>query len=401
MKLKAYVIDKMNIFKDFGLSFFSSVLVAFVTTIIINPLLADIFDASVYGTILTVCGYVAIVSAAVGNSLNNVRLLASRGNLERKLFNYNLLLYCASIVGVIIIFVLCNFYIHCEPIITLLVCIYCFIATINLYFIVSYRIKINYFFNFLYNAFVCTGYLIGIIVCKYSKNWPFVYIIGQSFGLIFILFTSSLPREGIRRDNQLAMVFRNFITLASTTFVAQALSLLDRLLLYPLIGDTAVSIYSIASFFGKGVGTIYAPIAMVLLSYFAKESFVISRKRFNTLFLLGITISIICFFISIPLAPIITHFLYPSYYKSVQPYIVIANISYLISAISILVNPFLLRVCEYKWQVIIQAIHGASYIILGMLGAKLFGLWGFSVAGIISNTIKLVFMYLLGLKSSI
>ena len=55
---------------------------------------------------------------------------------------------------------------------------------------------------------------------------------------------------------------------------------LDRLLLLPILGGSAVSVYTVASFAGKSLGVLMTPMAGVLLSYYAQKDYVMTRKTF-------------------------------------------------------------------------------------------------------------------------
>lgn len=393
--MNKYFSSLFKYIKDFGLAFISSLLVTLVTSFIINPVLASHLRIDVYGNLLTLCGYVAIVSATIGNSLNNVRLLDKNKDSEG-IKNYNAILLMSSIFAILFISAISIFYIKESLTITFFLCIYVLLASANLYWVVNFRIQINYVRNLIYNCVVCVGYLLGLLVFILTGFWPIIYVAGQALGTVFLLIFTKLPREGIKRDEQFKRVFKPFIILCGTTFITQTLSLLDRFVLHPIVGETAVSQFSTAAFFGKGVGTLFGPIALVLLSYFVKDGFVITKKIFWKISFLGIGAVAILFIISIPLAPIITEFLYPTIYESAKEYIMIANIGSMLSALAVLLNPLILKMCNIKVQPIIQLVHGVAYFVLGILGAVLWGIIGFALACVVANLIKVVFLLFLG-----
>lgn len=383
--------------KDFGLVFLSSMLVTLVTSFVINPILARYLSISDYGNALTLCGYVAIISSAIGNSLNNVRLLAKSNESEAH-NNYNAILILFSVLGTIIMACLTLLYFESAPATTISLCIYVFLSSLNLYYIVSFRLKLNYINNLLYNVVVCLGYVLGIFLFIFWDFWPLIYICGQLFGLLFLLFTTSLPKEGIHINKDYKNTLKPFLYLCATTLIAQALTLLDRLVLHPLVGEEAVSLYNTAAFFGKGVGTLFAPIALVSLSYFVKDGFIITKKFFWKISGLGIMAVVILFIFSMPVAPFITELLYPTIYRAAEPYILIANIGAMLSALCVLLNPMLLKICNLKWQPVIQIIHGGLYFVLGILGTIIWGIYGFAFACVIANLIKAILMLCLGGK---
>lgn len=383
--------------KDFGLAFISSLVVTVVTSFIVNPILAEHLEISVYGNLLTLCGYVSIISSAIGNSLNNVRLLDKNKNSDG-MKNYNAILLSFSLIGVLLVGALSRLYIKTDVLTTTFLCLYVFLSSLNLYWIVCFRIQINYVRDLVYNCIVCMGYLAGLGIFAVTDFWPVVYVLGQACGLLYLMIFTKLPHESLKVDEKLKSVFKSFICLCGTTFIAQALSFLDRVVLHPLVGDVAVSQYNTASFFGKGVGLLFGPIALVLLSYFVKDGFVITKKIFWVISGLGVLSVIILLAFSVPVAPFITKLLYPSIYAEAKDYIFIANIGAMLNALGVLLNPLVLRVCSIKYQPIIQLCHGGLYFSLGVMGTLIWGIWGFGAACIVANLFKVILLLFLGGK---
>ena len=394
MKKIILLIKKYTI--DFGLATLASVVTTVVTTLLINPILAKTYDISSYGSILTICGYVAIVSSMVGNSLNNVRLIEN--NKRDSSFNYNFVLLVGGVIGTIILDLLMIIEMHSRLSYIVGVSIYTLLCTLNTYYVVTYRLNINYYKNFYYNLILSGGYIVGLLIDRLVQYWPIIYIFSQFIGMVYLFLSSSLPKEGIRIDNNIRIVTKKFVTLAVTTGLTQLLSFFDRVVLYPLVGADAVSTYNTASFFGKAILTLMGPVALVLLSYYVKEGYVLTKKKFWLINLSGMVISGICFVGSIIIAPVLTKLLYPTLFDSARPYIMIANISCVIYANSVLINPAIMKLCKLEWQMIIQVIYGVVYLSLGLLGIHIAGLYGFALSGIVANTIRLIIMYILGDK---
>ena len=76
------------------------------------------------------------------------------------------------------------------------------------------------------------------------------------------------------------MTLIKYIILIFTGLSTTLSTYLDRLIIYPLLGGDAVTVYTVASFFGKSLGIVMTPIAGVLLGYYAQRNFIMTKKKF-------------------------------------------------------------------------------------------------------------------------
>ncbi|MEG0252382.1 MAG: hypothetical protein RR625_07115, partial [Christensenellaceae bacterium] len=82
--------------------------------------------------------------------------------------------------------------------------------------------------------------------------------------------------------------------------------------------------------------------------------------------------------------------------ESAVPYIQIANLAAIIGAVAAMAQPAVLQYCNTLWQVLIQVIFAAAYIVLGIWFMQLYGLMGFCVAALLANIIRLLLFYIIG-----
>lgn len=61
-----------------------------------------------------------------------------------------------------------------------------------------------------------------------------------------------------------------------------------------------------------------------------------------------------------------------------------------------MINPAILKLCRTDWQVIIQVIYGGAYLGLSIIGIRINNIYGFAIAGIIANIIRIIIMYTIG-----
>lgn len=152
----------------------------------------------------------------------------------------------------------------------------------------------------------------------------------------------------------------------------------DKILLYPLLGGTMVSVYYAATVFSKVVSLAITPINSVALSYLSKIN-----KKTNSLFkwtyIVGIVVCGIGYIMTIILSRPVLSILYPKYVDAAMQYIWITSGTIVVSVLTSMITPFVLRFFDIKWQIWINGITTIMYIIISLSLLKLGGLMGFCV----------------------
>ena len=389
--------NKLKVLQDFSYSILASLISVGVTQLLLYPVLANIFGSKEYGQLLTIMGIVNTISSAVGNTLNNTRLIQQTKYDEMKLKgDFNFLLSIANIIGFIITILIGNILIGFDLLTNLLLSVLTVLISVKSYFAVGYRIKLDYKMNFFSNLITSIGYIIGIIIAIFTSVWPIAFILGESFCIIFLLFTSDLHKETITITALFSETTSKYLMLIITGLLGNLLVYLDRLIIYPVLGGEAVSIYTTAAVFGKSLGVLMTPIAGVMLSYFSQKSFVMTRKRFWNINILVFIFSFLFFLFTVCIAPWFTGILYPKFIEKATPYILYANIAAIIAVASNIIQPSVLKFSPTYWQVVKEIVYGIIYLGLGYLSLLNYGILGFCWAAIIANLVRLILLCIIG-----
>lgn len=383
---------RKGILKDSILNIIASLILTLVVQVLVYPYLALKFTIAEYGIILTLMGMVNAVGVSLGNSLNNTRiLLQPEYDKRRTNGDYNLIFLCLLLVGAIIT--------GCISIVLLkrldITVIGCIVITILIlfrsYYSASFRIIINYKKILYSNIWGFIGYIVGLVIVKYTGFWVFVFVFGELFACIYIYYTSKIIHDKF----QITILFKK--SLVKFTFIMMAavfsnlLMYMDRFFIYPFLGAEQVSVYTVASFIGKSAGILLNPIAGVLLTYYVKEELMTVRqfyKRTGLFTLVSCIIYILILLVGIP----ITKVLYPSLVNSALPFFYVGNLAAILFILGNTIQPTLLRYCHAKWQLIIQVTYFLLYLILGYFGMITYELFGFVYAILIANFLRILLM---------
>lgn len=387
----------MGIGKDMILRILAAFLNTGVRQFVVLPILAATFSSEKYGTILTINSVASIIEVCLGNTLNNVRLIMkSKYEEQGKEGDFNILLAISLIVStvatIVVIAVFKDFsYIDC-----LLIWIVVVLGTLNSYFLVYYVMELRFNQMLIQSAIVAAGTIVGALLTHATNIWPFAFLIGNAFGMLYVLKTNPLIHEPFQWTPLRNEAIRRWIILIATALLSNALIYLDRLLLYPVLGGDAVANYTTACFFGKCVSALMPSIANVLLGYYVQKNFVMTRKKYLLINTASVGMCAIAFLFSIPFAPFLNRLIYPSLFESSLPYVHLANFATIIGAAAILAQSMVLRYCKTSLLLIIQAIYGVIYLGGGLLVLSSEGLIGFCYVVIVANLVKVIIMIATG-----
>lgn len=382
---------RKKIIADFILSILSSLLSIGVLQLLVYPLLSRILDSELYGQLLTMMGVVNTITISLGNTLNNTRLIQNSKYTEEKVIgDFNFLLVCANIIGSIAMaffgFLLFDFSISTRILIIVMV----ILVITKAYFIVAYRLLINFKYNLYLSFTACIGYILGVYLVNRTGIWPLTFIIPEIFSLFFLLLTSSLHKEPFKLTHLFKGTATKYIWLISSGLIANSLTYIDRFILYPILKGEGVSTYYTASFFGKSFALVLGPISGVLLSYLSQVGFKITMKKY--LGMVNITLFFTAFFSAVAafIAPWITGILYPDYISSAKPYMLLANSASIIGIADSICATLVLKYAPIHWQLVNQVLYGAVYMILGLILLNAYSLYGFALAVLITNCVRVL-----------
>lgn len=382
---------------DFGLSIVASSISIIGLQIIIYPAVAKIFGGNAYGELLLVMAVVNIVAAAFGSTLNNTRLIQNKEYIENnEQGDFNIILTIACSLAAVVIIVIGNSTLNFDVLDNIFVSACVILGVYNTYMNVGYRLKLNYKMLIASNISRFCGYMFGIFLAYKMGRWIFAFLFGEVFDCILLSLTTHLLKEPYKTTILLKKTIKKYGILVLTGLLVSVTVYLDRFIIYPILGAEYVSVYTVASFFGKALGLIMAPIAGVLLSYYAQRDFKMNMRKFLSINVIFLLLSIFFVFFSNICSVWVTGLLYPTLIDSAAPYIMLANLASIIGVLAYMVMPMVLMYSNIYWQVIIHVVYLIVYFGLGTFLLSTNGLIGFCIAAICANLLKILLLYIAG-----
>ena len=390
----------LKMIKDFILNIGASLMLVGTLNAFVYPFISKTVDADTYGLFLMIIGLLNMLGGTFGNSLNNVRLIMHTKYEEKNLSgDFNVLLVCG--IGVAIILTIIGTYLFklelfCALSIILLAI---FIISRN-YYSVAFRLKIDYFRNFIFNSYLSVTYVVAIMYFILNHvatdRWYVIFLVSELAGLIYLIRNISLFHEGFRITELFCETTKKYFGLIYLTFIAGMLLYFDRNFLYPLLGGEAVAIYFAATVVGKALCLLTQPISTVMLSYFAQVGFVMNRKKFWQINGMVCVTSLLSYVVTILIVDIVVSFFYPTFYDKAKEYFIIANLVPCLTVIGDMARPAVLKYSSLNTLGILQTIFLILTLSISYVSIQWNGLYGFCIGAVILALIKIFTMWGLG-----
>ena len=388
-------LTKGKVLKDLILNILGSFILSGTLQLIIYPVIGGSLTAEKMGSLLTIIGLSNAIGGILGNSLNNIKLLHQNDYEGKELKDFGVLIRHIIIATIGFTAIVAIIY---RTQINLIDSIMLIGATVFIvlrcYITVYYRIRLDYVAMLKQVIVTVIGYFVGLAIFFVVKSWPIVFMAGELAAFVYAYKTTEYKDELREKSDNYKTIFNDFVQLSLSNSVGNLLLYLDRLIINPVLGAGNVTLYFVASLIGKTAGIVLTPLSTIVLTYLAKMKNSDSKKSFVILSLSSVIMGAVIFLISIPITPFIIKILYRDSYLEASPYFVIANLSAIIMICGTLINPLLLKNSPLYWQNIIQVVYGVLYIGGSYLMMKQSGLYGFCVAAIIANTIRMLMIWI-------
>lgn len=385
--------NKRKMFIDAGLSIAASAIPIATLQLILLPLLGQqLPNENEYGLIITLIGVMSVATQTFG-PLNNVRLLLNQEYADTKeCGDFNILLVLFAFAGA-----LCTvigsaiFFTSLNVIHIMLLSMATALNVINGYLLVAFRLEINYVRIFIGNTALCVGYFIGYGLFLISGYWEWIYVIAPLFSILYVIKHSRLIAEPFRFTPLLKKTFRQSLVLILAGCLGSLLSYIDRLVLFPLIGGAALSVYYASTILGKAISMGITPIAGVMLSYFAGMKR-ISRRNITLAIGTAGVVGAVGYLVCIVISPMLLKMLYPQWAEEALKLIAITSLTAVVEMVCSVASPIILKFRDIRWQIAIYSFYLVVYVGISLCGLRFYDLIGFCVGALLSTFLKLIVM---------
>ncbi len=388
-----------NIASDLVFSIAGLMLMNGMLQLLINPMLNDWMGEAAFGNYQSVFAVVSIMGTTFGVAANYSRMVRSRDKKDTN-GDYNIFLTVIAVLCVAVaagtLIVYKSFNAAHFMLLTVLM-----IATVLRYYgDVNYRMKLNYKGFFVYYAIITAGYCLGLLLFKFvSPMWMLTMLAGEIAAVVFVFFNGDIFRgkKLLARSENFGGTMKSVGVLSTTNLLSAVAQQSDKIILGLAMGGEAVTTFYVATLLGKVISLLTTPLNGVLIGYLTKYEGKFTKKMvavFAAVLLgLGVVAVVGCFIAS----EIFVKLFYPDVFNEAEQYFLLASAGQVFYFISNCLMTVILRVASEKYQMYINIVYIVIYAATVIPLTMSLGIWGMTIALLITNGLKFAITTLVGL----
>ncbi len=385
---------KKKFSKDLFYSILAIGLTNFVLQLIVYPIINKKIGSIDFGNFIFLVAVMNVISPALGLAYNNSRLvIKDRDSIANGDFCFGLLIISIILSPIAFFLAKQQGYSILIGIIFALIVI---IASFRYYSSVEYRISLNFQKQFIFYLVLTIGYLIGAVITYFTKQWIWVFLIGEILGLLYVGNTGKIYEKAYVTDRRWLEVNKKAIILVLSYLLTNIMINVDKFVLFYCADSESVSTFYVFSLIGKTIAIISGPINSIAIGYLSKSEKKISLRNYSALIGVIVVVGLVFWGITIIATPIFVKILYPSLYINNIIWNILINASQILYFISSIVLVVILTICDTKWQLWIQIGYTLLVTIGTVVSTLQSKLNGFVIALFCVNMVYFVFVTFFG-----
>lgn len=371
-----------------------------VLQLVVNPLINSWIGENKFGTYQSILAVVAIMGNTFGIAANYSRMVRNRekkdSNSDYNIFMIVIAIFCIPVSAVALTI---N---HSMNLGAFLLIIPLMIFTVLRYYgDVWYRMNLNYKGFFCYYAIITAGYGIGLIICKFTLKWEFVFLAGELFAFLYLLFSGKIYRSStLKPSENFSGSLKSMLLLSGNNLISALTQNADRIILQISSGGTAVATFYVATLLGKVVSIFTMPLNGVVIGYLTKYDGAITKKIFSLFITALLVIGFVAIFGCYIGSVIFVKIFYADIFLQAKPYFLLANAGQVLYFLSNCLTTVILRIANEKYQIVINVIYAIIFVATTIPMTMSSGIQGLTYALLIANTSKFLIAAFIGLYKS-
>jgi O-antigen/teichoic acid export membrane protein len=384
--------------RDFIFSVLALMIYNGVLQLVIYPGLNSGMGVEAFGTVLYLISIISVMGAGFGTAGSYSRMVAKKDRTQEN-GEYNLFLLMVAAVSVLVSFVALFVLKELEAFYYLQILVLMVVTVFRYYADVEFRMNIRFVDYFLFFTSVALGYVIGLLLYPVTGSWVLTILLGELFGIGYTFFRGHIFR---RPYTKLSADYKENLKSAWVISLSNLLSALilnsDRILLRLAVGAREVTVFYTASLIGKIVAMLTTPLNGVIISYFTNYKIRITKKLFTGIGLLMVLLSVLGALVCTAVSYIFVKVMYKDVFDEAVNYFFLANLGQILYFISGSLMVIVMSFTKEKLQLVINIIYVTAFAIIVIPATLLMGLDGMATGLVITNFIRLLTTYLLGLR---
>lgn len=241
------------------------------------------------------------------------------------------------------------------------------------------------------------GAVAGTLLVEHTGSPYAPFLLAEFMAVVATLivrFTHSETSFTLRATPEFRSTRNNFFQLASAALLVNTVSYLDRIVIMPLLGATALGVYYATSALSKSLSLVTNPVGNAFLARIGKVDPQHQGPLFKRSTIVASLAVVVFAFVSYWVSYLGLAFLYPDFYSIGKSILLPVALTAAFASGSDLMRPLIMRFVPGRRFLLFNSGYAFVYVVLIIVLSSFWGLTGFAWASVISRAV-LFFIYLI------
>lgn len=355
--------------------------------ILLLPLLAKMVNNDIYSSFVLYISILNVVCNVTGGELGNVRLVRDSEYKEKNIIgDFTRILVILSPIIALIVLPIFILYMKYSLIGSILLTLTILMANVRLYSTCFYRLEKNFNKVIIQNVFYLIGIIMSLVVFYFYKNIYLLLFIPELISIFYAIRNSDLLKMKMKKTIEMMNTVKKSFQLGIVSLLTNLMDYFDKFLIYPMFGPTSVAVYYAVNSMSKIANLITNPMSSVILSWVSNTKEESSKNKIlKATLIANIPVLLLTTIITAPLTYMAIKILYSQFLKDAIVLIVPIALTTAFSIAATLIKSVLLKYSNTNKLVGIYCVYFIIFIIFSYILSKSNGLFGFTIANLISR----------------
>ena len=386
-KTKKIITKDKLFFKDALLNMIAFAIYICAQQIILLPTLAKLLNENSYANVIIFINVLNVFCNVLGGQLGITHQLQKpqyEENNEEDKSDFFILMVLSSLFIIICFPIILSILKYNVASIIFLV-ITVLISNFRMYIRYLFRVNSTYKNTIFQNVAYLIGVCCGLLAFGFIQISWLPLFLGEIFFFFYTIFVIPKNKIKVHKSVIFNATLRRYGGLASADALTNAVTLIDKLLVYPLLGAYSLAVYNAGTVTSKAAALVMNPLNEVILVKLSKAKDKGASSLLRTVITVSFILSAILFVVIIPIIYVLSFILYKQYLQDIKVIILLLSLGCAIGTTSSLMKSFILRFAKPKQLTICYLINLLVLVVSGLIGAKTLGLLGFAIAMVIGR----------------
>lgn len=370
--------------------------------IVLLPFLAKLLDGDSYANIITFTTLMNAFCCVFGSQMgvtHQMQFDSYNGNIKGKDGDFLIMMTGASLV-ITVVFPVVLALLKFDALTVIFLTVTALLSNFRLYIRFYFRINSKYKHTIFQNLSYLLGIVTGLALYLPLKQMWLPLFLGEALAFVYTLYVIPKTKIKPKRSENFLPTLKRYAGLGSVDALTNTVTLIDKLLIYPLLGAHPLAVYHAGTATSKVTDLVVNPLNEVILVKLSKAKDAGNGTLWRTIISISLVVIAALFVVTMPIIYVFTWVLYRQYLGDVTSIIFMLALACGVGTTTSIMKSFIIRYAKPSRLMLCYAVHILCLAVGGYVGARMFGLVGFATS-VVLNKIELWISFVITLRRAL